>query len=426
MPTPEKIVEDKSKTPSPENIVEDKNTILSQQEKKQLKEYMKKNPTEIQKQAILSLENNFKIKDLINTKTPAEMNREEIAVLQLYANLKGGKIVIDGVYWPKTTGAINTLQLKNEKSIATKPNMLLTNGENNSQQPTPFLTIPWTVDFGKNTVNKAPIVKNIVPPVKNVPPVKKEVVVKEKKTIPVVKKEVVKEKSVIPTIQEKDKIKMVTDVIQEKTVMPTPKEKITILDRKVDLSHINNPIDMTIAYLWHQQWRGWLESILKNIVYGTPLSSKIRSHLPGNVGGDWQKYAWTSRKNLNAKTFFWYRHNKLSDNLQTQWYKKTVFENAAEKVAKETGISLPLLKAIVFTESWNVVHNDVGQYKWLMALWKDARSENWVKNPFDPYQNMLWWAKLISKNTKGLEWLSNIIKTQWLAKILWPDISGNV
>lgn len=86
------------KNPSPEKIVEDKNTILSQQEKKQLKEYMKKNPTEIQKQAILSLENNFKIKDLINTKTTAEMNREEIAVLQLYANLKGGKIAIDGIY----------------------------------------------------------------------------------------------------------------------------------------------------------------------------------------------------------------------------------------------------------------------------------------------------------------------------------------
>ena len=408
------------KNPSPEKIVEDKNTILSQQEKKQLKEYMKKNPTEIQKQAILSLENNFKIKDLINTKTTAEMNREEIAVLQLYANLKGGKIAIDGIYWPKTTGAINALQLKNEKPIATKPNMLLTNGGNNSQQLTPFLTIPWTVDFGKNPVNKAPIVKNIVQPVKNVPPVKKEVVKKVEK-VSVVKKE----KSVIPT----DKIKMVTNIIKEDKNMPVPAdptEKINTLKRKIDLSHINNPIDMTIAYLWHQQWRGWIESILRNIVYGTPLSSKIRSHLPGNVGSDWQKYAWTSRKNLNAKTFFWYRHNKLSDNLQTQWYKKTEFENAAEKVAKETGISLPLLKAIVFTESWNVVHNDVGQYKWLMALWKDARSENWVKNPFDPYQNMLWWAKLISKNTKGLEWLSSIIKTQWVAKILWTDNNTSV
>ena len=408
------------KNPSPEKIVEDKNTILSQQEKKQLKEYMKKNPTEIQKQAILSLENNFKIKDLINTKTPAEMNPEEIAVLQLYANLKGGKIAIDGIYWPKTTGAINALQLKNEKPIATKPNMLLTNGGNNSQQLTPFLTIPWTVDFGKNPVNKAPIVKNIVQPVKNVPPVKKEVVKKVEK-VSVVKKE----KSVIPT----DKIKMVTNIIKEDKNMPVPAdptEKINTLKRKIDLSHINNPIDMTIAYLWHQQWRGWIESILRNIVYGTPLSSKIRSHLPGNVGSDWQKYAWTSRKNLNAKTFFWYRHNKLSDNLQTQWYKKTEFENAAEKVAKETGISLPLLKAIVFTESWNVVHNDVGQYKWLMALWKDARSENWVKNPFDPYQNMLWWAKLISKNTKGLEWLSSIIKTQWVAKILWTDNNTSV
>ena len=408
------------KNPSPEKIVEDKNTILSQQEKKQLKEYMKKNPTEIQKQAILSLENNFKIKDLINTKTTAEMNREEIAVLQLYANLKGGKIAIDGIYWPKTTGAINALQLKNEKPIATKPNMLLTNGGNNSQELTPFLTIPWTVDFGKNPVNKAPIVKNIVQPVKNVPPVKKEVVKKVEK-VSVVKKE----KSVIPT----DKIKMVTNIIKEDKNMPVPAdptEKINTLKRKIDLSHINNPIDMTIAYLWHQQWRGWIESILRNIVYGTPLSSKIRSHLPGNVGSDWQKYAWTSRKNLNAKTFFWYRHNKLSDNLQTQWYKKTEFENAAEKVAKETGISLPLLKAIVFTESWNVVHNDVGQYKWLMALWKDARSENWVKNPFDPYQNMLWWAKLISKNTKGLEWLSSIIKTQWVAKILWTDNNTSV
>lgn len=70
---------------------------------------MKKNPTEIQKQAILSLENNFKIKELINTKKPTEMNREQIAVIQLYANLKGKKIAIDGIYGPNTTNAINQI-----------------------------------------------------------------------------------------------------------------------------------------------------------------------------------------------------------------------------------------------------------------------------------------------------------------------------
>lgn len=83
---------------SPEKIIEDKDTLLSPKEKKELREYMKKNPTEVQKQAVVSLENNYKIKDLLNTKKPAEMNREEIAVVQLYANLLGKKISVDGIY----------------------------------------------------------------------------------------------------------------------------------------------------------------------------------------------------------------------------------------------------------------------------------------------------------------------------------------
>lgn len=45
---------------------------------------------------------------------------------------------------------------------------------------------------------------------------------------------------------------MVTNIIKEDKNMPVPAdptEKINTLKRKIDLSHINNPIDMTIAYL---------------------------------------------------------------------------------------------------------------------------------------------------------------------------------
>ncbi len=322
--------------PSPEKIVEDKNTILSVQEKGQLKEYMKKNPTEVQKQAILSLENNFKIKELLNTKKPSEMNREQIAVIQLYANLKGQKITIDGVYGPNTTLAINHIQ--------------------------------WNVSVPK----KAPVLVNDINKV-------------------------------------------------------TEDQKVAIkksVERNMNVP-IKDSVDMSVAYLSHQQWSSGAEQILNAVLYGKPLSSEILKNMKWNIWKDFKDYTWFTKANMNAKNFFTYRYKKFNFNLETQWNAKTVHDQVFAKVSKETWIAIPLLKAIVYTESGfdaNANKWKSTQYKWLMQLWSDARKMYGVSNPFDPYQNMIWGIKTIKGNMNSkLVGLSNNLKSQWVAKVLWSN-----
>lgn len=319
--------------PSPEKIVEDKDTILSLNEKKQLREYMKKNPTEVQKQAILSLENNFKVKDLINTKKPTEMNREQIAVIQLYANLKGKKIAIDGIYWPNTTTAINQ--------------------------------ITWN----KTEIKKAPVLINDINKV---------------------------------TIEQKAAIK--------KSV-----------ERNMNIP-IKDSVDMSVAYLSHQQWSFGAEQILNSVLFGKKLPAEILKNMKWNIWKDFKELTGMPKSSVNAKTFFNYRYKKFNYNLETQWNAKTIHDEVFARVSKETWISVPLLKAIVYTESRfdaNANKWKSTQYKWLMQLWKDVRKTYGISNPFDPYQNMIWGVKTIKGNMNSkLIGLSNNLKSQWIAKVL--------
>ena len=108
---------------SPEKMI-DNNTLLSLKEKKDLKSVVKENPEQTQRQALTALEQNYNIKNIIHTMNPKDMNREQIAMIQLYVNLLWKKIAIDGVYWPQTTLALNNLKPIIERTTTALPTLL--------------------------------------------------------------------------------------------------------------------------------------------------------------------------------------------------------------------------------------------------------------------------------------------------------------
>jgi ribosomal 30S subunit maturation factor RimM len=73
---------------NPEKIVADANVILSKNEKQELREFASKSPEKVKQEAIVSLETVYKIKEIIASRGKATLNREQIAVMQLYVNLK--------------------------------------------------------------------------------------------------------------------------------------------------------------------------------------------------------------------------------------------------------------------------------------------------------------------------------------------------
>jgi len=88
--------------------VVNKDGLLTAQEKKQMREYIKNNPEHVKQGAIQSFEKIYNIQDLL-TVSKDRLKREQVAMLQMYACLKGQTIAIDGIYWPKTTKAINAI-----------------------------------------------------------------------------------------------------------------------------------------------------------------------------------------------------------------------------------------------------------------------------------------------------------------------------
>lgn|GEM_PF-5642498 len=77
--------------------VVNKDGLLTAQEKKQMREYIKNNPEHVKQGAIQSFEKIYNIQDLL-TVSKDRLKREQVAMLQMYACLKGQTIAIDGIY----------------------------------------------------------------------------------------------------------------------------------------------------------------------------------------------------------------------------------------------------------------------------------------------------------------------------------------
>ncbi len=201
--------------------------------------------------------------------------------------------------------------------------------------------------------------------------------------------------------------------------------------KKIDMKNVlKDSVDMSVAYLSHQQWSSGATEILSSVLSGEPVSSIRKSRMRGNIWDDFKEITGEQIKNLNAKNFFTYRYKKFNFNLKTQGNAKTVHDQIFAKVSKETWIPVDMLKAIVYTESrfdansnkWN----PGTQYKGLMQLGKDARIKYNVTDPYNAEANMRAGVKVIKENmSPKLVWLANNLKTQWIAKVLWPNaVSG--